>query len=100
MHNPAFSRIHPRLNVMYACTESVQQEGQVFALEINGKNGALAELCPPVGAGGTSTCYLTVHRDGRRMLLVNYWDSTISTLELLPDGRLGGLLATHDPKEG
>jgi len=100
MHNPAFSRLHPKLNVMYACTESVQQEGQVYALLLNGKNGALEEHCPPIGAGGTSTCYLTVHRGGRRMLLVNYWDSTISTLELTPDGRLGGLIATYDPKEG
>ena len=85
VHNPAFCRWHPKLDVVYACTESVKQEGQVLALALNGKNGALREYCPPVGAGGTSTCYLTVYRDGRRMLLVNYWDSTISTLELLPD---------------
>ena len=32
------------------------------------------------------------------MLLVNYWDSTIGTLELLPDGRLGPLMSTYDPK--
>ena len=34
------------------------------------------------------------------MLLVNYWDSTICTLELLPDGKLGRRLAEYDPKEG
>ena len=34
------------------------------------------------------------------MLLVNYWDSTICTLELLPDGKLGRRLAQYDPKEG
>jgi len=75
-------------------------DGQVFALELNGKNGALSELCPPVGAGGTSTCYLTIHKACRRMLLVNYWNSTICTLQLRPDGKLGELIATYDPKEG
>jgi hypothetical protein len=59
LHNPAFCRRHPRLNVVYACTESVKQDGQVVALELDGANGALRELCPPVSAGGTSTCYLT-----------------------------------------
>jgi len=60
----------------------------------------MAELCPPVSANGTSTCYLTIHKEARRMLLVNYWDSTICTLEMLADGRLGRLLATYDPKHG
>ena len=100
MHNPAFSRRHPSLNVLYACTESVQQEGQVIALEIDGRTGALVEHCPAASAGGTSTCYLTIHKDARRMLLVNYWDSTICTMEMLPDGRLGALLSTYDPKNG
>jgi len=100
VHNPAFCRRHPQLNVVYACTESVKQMGQVLALHIDGKTGALREHCPPVSACGTSTCYLTIHKAARRMLLVNYWDSTICTLELLPDGRLGRHLATYDPKEG
>jgi len=100
MHNPAFCRRHPRLNVVYACTESVKQEGQIVTMELDGRTGALREHCKPVGAGGTSTCYLTIHREGRRMLLVNYWDSTICTLELLPDGKVGRRLASYDPKEG
>ena len=161
VHNPAFCRRHPRLNIVYACTESVKQDGQVIALHLDGKTGAMREHCPPVSACGTSTCYLTIHkvraatpereplaqplsradrrtplsartpgithtpsrtraraatsgahvlpsdRDrlcraqaARRMLLVNYWDSTICTLELLPDGKLGRHLATYDPKGG
>ena len=89
-----------QLNVVYTCTESVKHDGQVVALSLDGSNGALTELCPPVSAGGTSTCYLTIHHACRRMLLVNYWDSTICTLELLPDGKLGRRLAQYDPKEG
>ena len=89
MHNPAFSRRHPSLNVVYACTESVKQEGQVVAMKLDGSTGKLVEHCPPVGAGGTSTCYLTIHKNARRMLLVNYWNSTICTLEMLPEQPTG-----------
>ena len=99
-HNPAFTRRHPTHNVVYACTESVQQEGQVIAFVLDGRTGALTEYCPSVGAGGTSTCYLTISKSGRRLLLVNYWDSTICTLELGADGKLGKRLAIYDPKEG
>ena len=34
------------------------------------------------------------------MLLVNYWNSTVCTLEIMPNGRLGRLMATYDPKGG
>jgi len=34
------------------------------------------------------------------MLLVNYWDSTISTIELNQDGSMGRLMSTYDPKDG
>ena len=67
---PPCRRCHPKLNVIYACTESVKQEGQVVTLALDGKSGALREHCPPVGAGGTSTCFLTIHHACRRMLLV------------------------------
>jgi len=100
LHNPAFCRWHPKLNVMYSCTESVKHEGQIVALALNGKTGALREHGESLGAGGTSTCYLTIHHSGRRMLLVNYWDSTICTLELMPDGKLGKRLQSYDPKRG
>lgn len=100
LHNPAFTRRHPHLNVVYTCTESVKQEGQIVTLALDGRTGALKQHCPPVGAGGTSTCFLTIHPSARRMLLVNYWDSTICTLELLQDGKVGRKLSSYDPKQG
>jgi len=100
VHNPAFTRRHPTLNVLYSCTESVKQNGKVFAFRLDGRTGAVSQLCAPVCAGGTSTCYLTIHKAARRMLLVNYWDSTICTLELGSDGALGKTLSTYDPKGG
>lgn len=98
--NPAFTRCHPQLNVFYTCTESVKEEGEVHAISVSGKTGALSPLGSPVKAGGTSTCYLTIHKSCRRMLLVNYWDSTISTIELNQDGSMGRLMSTYDPKDG
>jgi len=100
MHNPAFTRRHPSLPIVYTCTESVKKEGQIISLKVEGSTGALDEHCARVGAGGTSTCYLTIHPKGRRMLLVNYWDSTINTLELEADGTVGRVLASYDPKLG
>jgi len=100
LHNPAFCRWHPKLNVLYSCTESLTQEGKVYAFALNGKTGAMQEHCPAVAAGGFSTCYLTIHPAGRRMLLVNYWDSTICTLSLNPDGAMGSIIAQYDPKQG
>jgi len=100
VHNPAFTRRHPTRNVVYSCTESVKEEGEVVAFALDGRTGALSQHCAPAKAGGFSTCYLTIHKAARRMLLVNYWDSTICTLELTPDGKIGERLAEYDPKDG
>jgi 6-phosphogluconolactonase (cycloisomerase 2 family) len=40
-------------------------------------------------AGGTSTCYLTIDKAQKHMLLVNYWDSTIGSIALEEHGLLG-----------
>eukprot|EP01052_Picozoa_sp_SAG31_P053889 SAG31_NODE_14044_length_830_cov_1.190150_2_plen_90_part_00 len=34
--NPAFSRCHPNLNVLYCCTESVKEDGVVAAIRFDG----------------------------------------------------------------
>jgi len=34
------------------------------------------------------------------MIVANYWNSTLVTLPVLPDGTLGSAVATYDPKEG
>lgn len=130
VHNPAFTRRHPTRNVVYSCTESVKEEGEVVAFALDGRTGALSQHCAPAKAGGFSTCYLTIHKAARRMLLgepsraltrarrvdrrferlcvvltpvrpaawpaVNYWDSTICTLELTPDGKIGERLAEYE----
>jgi len=99
--NPAFSRYHPRLNVVYTCTEDIYDNGRVFAYSVN-PNGELTQLGEPVDAGGTSTCYLTIDRAQKHMLAVNYWDSTLAVIPI--DTETGALTGPikhmYDPKGG
>lgn len=99
--NPAFSRFHPRLNVVYTCTEDIENNGKVFAYVV-GQNGELTQLGEPVDAGGTSTCYITIDRDCKHMLLVNYWDSTLAVVPLSQETGefLGPIQHMYDPKAG
>mmetsp|Transcript_7157 Transcript_7157/g.10463 ORF Transcript_7157/g.10463 Transcript_7157/m.10463 type:complete len:295 (+) Transcript_7157:94-978(+) len=98
--NPAFSRFHPRLNILYTCTEDIEENGQIIAYEV-GFDGELNKL-GHVDAGGTSTCYLTIDRDQKNLLAVNYWDSTIVTIPLSTEtgNFIGGVESKYDPKGG
>lgn len=99
--NPAFSRYHPHLNVVYTCTEDCDNNGKVFAFSV-GPNGELTQLGEPVDAGGTSTCYITIDKACKHMLLVNYWDSTLAVIPLSKEtGEFTGPIKhMYDPKEG
>lgn len=98
--NPAFSRFHPRLNVLYTCTEDIEKNGQIIAYNV-GADGELTVLSS-CDAGGTSTCYLTIDRDQKNLLAVNYWDSTIVTIALstMTGEFMGEITSKYDPKQG
>lgn len=98
--NPAFSRFHPRLNVVYTCTEDIEESGQILAYEVH-NDGSLTEMCR-IDAGGTSTCYLTIDREHRHLLAVNYWDSTLVVIPLSREtGEFAGPIQNvYDPKAG
>jgi 6-phosphogluconolactonase (cycloisomerase 2 family) len=98
--NPAFSRFHPRLNIVYTCSEDITENGQIFAFAIN-QDGEM-EKVGQVDAGGTSTCYLTIDRHQKNLLAVNYWDSTIVSIPIsFETGRFTGpIKSTYDPKFG
>ena len=98
--NPAFSRFHPRLNVLYTCTENIEEHGIIFAYAV-GSDGGLTEI-GQVDAGGTSTCYLTIDHKGENLLAVNYWDSTLVSIPLcLETGKFRGpVKSKYDPKCG
>ena len=88
------------LNILYTCTEDIEQNGQIIAYKV-GRDGEL-ERMSSIDAGGTSTCYLTIDKDQKNLLAVNYWDSTIVTIPLSTETGdfVGGITSKYDPKEG
>jgi len=85
---------------LYTCTEDIEENGQIIAYEI-GSDGQLIKMSA-VDAGGTSTCYLTIDRNQKNLLAVNYWDSTIVTIPLSTETGdfCGGVSSKYDPKMG
>lgn len=88
------------MNVLYTCTEDIEDNGAVFAYSI-ASDGSLEQI-GKVDAGGTSTCYLTIDREEKHLLAVNYWDSTLVSIPLSTEtGEFtGGVKSTYDPKYG
>ena len=98
--NPAFSRFNARINVLYTCTEFLARNGEIFAYKVNTENGSLKEMGFR-DAGGTSTCYITIDKEERNLLLVNYWDATLTTVALDHEtGALGELKGRFDAYDG
>ncbi len=88
------------LNVVYTCTEDIEENGKILAYEIL-SDGSLTEIgC--VDAGGTSTCYLTIDRDQRHLIAVNYWDSSLVVIPLSKEtGEFAGPIQNvYDPRHG
>ena len=84
---------------MYTCTEDIEENGRILAYQIN-NDGSLT-LTGSVDAGGTSTCYLTVDRDQRHLIAVNYWDSSLAVIPLKEDGSFAGKIKNmYDPRGG
>mmetsp|Transcript_11521 Transcript_11521/g.26237 ORF Transcript_11521/g.26237 Transcript_11521/m.26237 type:complete len:427 (-) Transcript_11521:53-1333(-) len=97
--NPAFSRFHPKKNILYTCTESVAESGQIVSWEVCPESGRLQQLSSTV-AGGTSTCYLTLDKECQNLLVVNYWDATIGVFGLDANGTVSHLRSMYDPNHG
>lgn len=98
--NPAFSRFHPHKNIMYTVTESVAEAGNIDTWNVEPNTGKLSKL-GTMSAGGTSTCYITLDKQCENMLIVNYWNATISVFGLDKEtGVVANLRSIFDPNEG
>eukprot|EP00992_Anisonema_acinus_P011692 TRINITY_DN7610_c0_g1_i2.p1 TRINITY_DN7610_c0_g1~~TRINITY_DN7610_c0_g1_i2.p1 ORF type:complete len:407 (+),score=61.84 TRINITY_DN7610_c0_g1_i2:60-1280(+) len=84
--NPSFLALHPSLDVLYSCTESVVKDGEVWVLGFERLTGRISALAPAASAQGTSTCYLFPSRNERHLLYCNYWSSSVGSLELEDTG--------------
>lgn len=63
------------------------KEGTVSAFAINRGDGKL-ELLNTVRSGGAGPTYVSVHPNGRFLLVANYFGGSVAVLPILDDGRL------------
>jgi 6-phosphogluconolactonase len=92
--NPAFLAVHPNGRFLYVVTEDPQSLGpdfdhasyvSAFAIDPDGK----LRLLNTLPTGGTSTCYISLDKTGRFLLMANFGSASVSVLRINDDGSLG-----------
>jgi 6-phosphogluconolactonase len=93
--NPAFLAIHPNHRFLYAVTEDPLSLGPNFdhssyvsAFSIDSATGKL-HLLNTLTTGGTSTCYLSIDKNGHYLMFANFGSSSITILRIKEDGSIG-----------
>ncbi|HTF44590.1 MAG TPA: lactonase family protein [Terriglobales bacterium] len=93
--NPAFLAVHPNHKFLYVATEDplslgpdFDHESFVSAFAIDPNNGQL-RLLNTLPTGGTSTCYLSIDKTGRYVMMANFGSSSVTVLRIKDDGSLG-----------
>jgi 6-phosphogluconolactonase len=93
--NPSFLTIHPNHRFLYAVSEDPLSLGPprdhasyVSAYAIDSTTGRL-RLLNTIPTGGTSTCYLSMDKTGKFVLLANFGSGSISVVRVNDDGSLG-----------
>jgi 6-phosphogluconolactonase len=93
--NPSFLAIHPNHRFLYAVSEDplslgppLDHASYVSAFAIDSATGKL-RLLNTIPTGGTSTCYLSMDKTGKFVLLANFGSGSISVVRVNDDGSLG-----------
>ena len=93
--NPAYLAVHPNHQFLYVATEDplslgpdFDHESYVSAFAIDSATGKL-HLRNTLPTGGTSTCYLSIDKTGRYLLMANFGSSSVTVLRIREDGSLG-----------
>lgn len=93
--NPAYLAVHPNHRFLYVATEDplslgpdFDHESYVSAFAIDPATGKL-RLLNTMPTGGTSTCYLSIDKTGRYVLMANFGSSSVTVLRIKEDGSLG-----------
>ena len=99
--NPAFTRMHPTKNVIYSCTESVEEDGEIVCWDVCPETGKLS-LLSSADAFGTSTYYITIDKVGCFSLVWNWKESQFHSVPLLGGLSRSGrqLLERHRGRPG
>ena len=90
--SPSCLAINPARTHLYSGNETERigdnESGDVSAFQIDPATGGL-KLLNSVPSGGKGPAHLTVHPNGKFVLVANYFGGSIAVLPILPDGRLG-----------
>ena len=93
--NPAYLALHPNHRFLYVATEDplslgpdFDHESYISAFAIDPATGKL-RLLNTLPTGGTSTCYLSIDKTGRYVLMANFGSSSVTVLRIREDGSLG-----------
>jgi 6-phosphogluconolactonase len=97
MINPSFLAISPDHRFLYAVSEDPRSLGPpldhasyVSAFAIDAASGKLRRL-NTVPAGGTSTCFISIDKTGKYVLMANFGSGSVSVVRVKEDGSLGEL---------
>ncbi len=85
--NPAVLIPHSNGSMMYAIVETIQSNGDVVQLSIDGDN--TLTKTNTFTASGKSTCYLALSPQKDAAIVINYWDAIIDVVEVSGSGVLG-----------
>jgi 6-phosphogluconolactonase len=89
--NPSFVAIHPNKKWLYAVSEIAnfagQKTGAASAFSIHPATGKLTFL-NRVSAKGDGTCYVSVDKSGKNVLVANYGGGSVAVLPIDSDGKL------------
>jgi 6-phosphogluconolactonase len=85
--SPSYLAWDPSRKHLYALNE-LEPMGRVRAYSIDGATGALKPI-NDVPSGGSGPAHLSVHQNGRWLLVSHYTDGWISVLPLMTDGAVG-----------
>ncbi|GBQ68626.1 3-carboxymuconate cyclase [Ameyamaea chiangmaiensis NBRC 103196] len=90
--SPSFITLSPDHRFLYALSEiddyNAGHDGSVTAFSIDPATGALRKI-NTVSSGGSVPAHLSVHKNGRFVLVANYVGGSIAVLPIKPDGSLG-----------
>jgi 6-phosphogluconolactonase len=97
--NPSFLTISPNHRFLYAVSEDPLSVGPpldhasyVSAFAIDSATGKL-RLLNTVPSGGTSTCFISMDKTGKYVLMANFGSGSVSVVQVKEDGSLGNLVS-------
>jgi 6-phosphogluconolactonase len=97
MINPSFLTISPNHRFLYAVSEDPYSVGPpldhasyVSAFAIDSSTGKL-RLLNTVPTSGTSTCFISMDKTGKFVLMANFGSGSVSVIRVKDDGSLGEL---------